>query len=336
MNDIRIDTAKDQIAEKAWKSLLDESPCASFFQSPACYDFYAGLSFMEPFVLAVEESGRLTGLVCGYIIRDGGWLKSFFSRRAIVPGGALLAADISAEALEQLLKALRQYLKRKAIYVEFRNYTDYQNYHNSFETNGFQYQPHLNFQLDLTDRNEVIRGLNKSKRRQIKLSEAQELTCIVTEKDDEIKKFYLILSKLYKREINKPVFPLEFFQRLIENHWGKLLIVKKEDVVLGGIVLIEDQHTVYEWFVCGEKKIKQMYPSVLATWTAILYAMDSGHQKFDFMGAGQPGKAYGVRDFKAGFGGEQVEYGRYFIINEHFIYKISAIYIDILKLLMKN
>jgi lipid II:glycine glycyltransferase (peptidoglycan interpeptide bridge formation enzyme) len=41
------------------------------------------------------------------------------------------------------------------------------------------------------------------------------------------------------------------------------------------------------------------------------WAHEQGFRSYDSGGAGKPGVAYGVRDFKAKFGGQLVNYGRY-------------------------
>lgn len=84
----------ERIDVTAWEELIAQSSTANFFQTKECYDFYSGLSFLEAFVFGVTENGCLKGIVVGYIQKDGGKLKQYFSRRAIVTGGALLADDI--------------------------------------------------------------------------------------------------------------------------------------------------------------------------------------------------------------------------------------------------
>ena len=49
------------------------------------------------------------------------------------------------------------------------------------------------------------------------------------------------------------------------------------------------------------------------------------------MGAGKPNEPYGVRDFKAEFGGKMVEYGRYVQLCKPMLYAIGKIGVKILK-----
>jgi lipid II:glycine glycyltransferase (peptidoglycan interpeptide bridge formation enzyme) len=53
------------------------------------------------------------------------------------------------------------------------------------------------------------------------------------------------------------------------------------------------------------------------------YACDNGIGMFDMMGAGKAGEQYGVRDFKARFGGRMVEYGRFLRINQPVLYRLG-------------
>ena len=80
-----------QIEDSQWNDLVNKSAVASYFQTPACYRFYRTLSFLEPFVYGITDNDKLLGVIQGYIIADGGIIKRYLSRRAIIPGGALLA-----------------------------------------------------------------------------------------------------------------------------------------------------------------------------------------------------------------------------------------------------
>lgn len=323
---IKIYTDYREIDKVKWDSLVKRSATATFFQTRGCYDFYASLSFMRPFVFAVEENEQLSGLICGYTIADGNVVKQFFSRRAIVPGGALLGDTISDEALQALLQELRRSLSRKAIYAEFRNYNDYSAYKGQFEKAGFVYQPHLNFHVATPDAETALSKLSSSKRRQIKqtLKSGVEI-CKATTKED-VQSFYVILEQLYKTKVKSPLFPIEFFEKLICLKDADILLLKKDRKVLGGICCIYlFDKSVSEWFVCGNdgETEKTVYPSVLATWAGIEYAANNGYPIFDFMGAGKPEEDYGVREFKSKFGGELVEHGRYIHIFQPQLYALG-------------
>lgn len=90
--------------------------------------------------------------------------------------------------------------------------------------------------------------------------------------------------------------------------------------------------TVYEWFECGlNAECKDQYPSVMATWGGIQLAHQSGCTRYDMMGAGEPGVPYGVRDFKAEFGGQMVEHGRFLYVCKPMLYRLGVCVVKILK-----
>jgi len=314
-----IHTSFSDINPEQWQQLVAESPHASFFQTAECYRFFSTLSFLKPFVYGISEDDKLKGIIVGFLISDGNLVKKFLSRRAIVSGGALLHPDISVEATKSLLEAVKEGLKHKTIYLEFRNYSDYSAFVPAFKSSGFELIPHLNFHVPTPSVDIATQKLKASKRRYLKLSAKEGVEWVETQDSNEIKEFYAILENLYKTKIKTPLFPLEFFIKLNELPQAKLLVVKHNGKIIGGSqnVLLPNR-TVFEWFVCGlDGQIKNVYPSIMATWAGIEYAASHGFQIFDMMGAGKPNDGYGVRDFKAEFGGELMEHGRLqFVFNK--------------------
>ena len=315
-----------------WQQLVNQSATASYFQTKECYDFYFSLSFLKPFLYGVSENGELKGLVCGYIIADGNRIKRFFSRRVIIPGGILLSKNISEVALEKLLLKVKSEFQKKAIYAEIRNFHDYSNFISVFEKTGFNWQPHLNYQIALTNIDEVFSGISDTRKRQIKQSLREGVVYQQTVDMQDIKDFYLILQHVYRKKVKLPLFPFEFFETVVSKSFGKLLVVKDNNRVLGGILCVGTGNTLYEWFVCGlDKNNTNIYPSVMATWAGIEYAVKNDYKIFDFMGAGKPDKEYGVREFKARFGGKLVKHGRFRHIFNPLFFKLAEKYINLIR-----
>ena len=325
-----IHSSFSEINRAQWINLVATSPSTSFFQTPECYEFYAGLSFLKPFVFAVTENEVLAGVLCGYIISNGSRVKRYLSRRAIVCGGALLDPAISEEALKALLLTAAKTLKRKAIYLEIRNYNDYSVYKSVFNKAGFSYLPHLNFQVSTPNVQTALQNLHTTKRRHIKVSVKEGVEWSETTDLNDVKAYYHILQHLYKTKVKRPLFPLEFFEKIVSESVGKLLIVNYKNRIIGGMIcVILAENTLYEWFVCGEERAgKNVYSSEVATWAGIEFAAKNNIPCFDFMGAGKPENDYGVRNFKSKFGGQLVENGRYLSICNPFLYAIGKMVIE--------
>ena len=175
--------------------------------------------------------------------------------------------------------------------------------------------------------------MSESRRRQIKKAIKSGVEIIEAQSQDDVIAYYEILKDLYINKVKTPLFPVEFFLSFFDNSFGKYLLVKYEGKIIGGIMCpILKARTIYEWFVCGlDEQYKNQYPSVMATYAAIEYANSNNISCFDFMGAGKPDEAYGVRDFKARFGGEMVEHGRYICVRKPLLYNIGKLGVKLLK-----
>ena len=268
------------------------------------------------------------GVVVGYTTRETNPIKQLFTCRSIMIGGPLLDESISDNAVTALLCAVKR-VTRSSIYVETRNCHDYSRWRHIFEQCGFAYQPHLNIQVACNDEH----SMSEQRQRQVKKAIKNGAEICEASSEQEIHDWYQILRQLYRQKVRTPLWSEAFFQQFYRNGVGKFLLVKYEGKVIGGMMCpIFSGKAIYEWYVCGlDEEYREQYPSVMATYAAIEYAKQNGLPVFDFMGAGVPGKPYGVRDFKMEFGGEAVEYGRYLYIRKPLLYKIGKWGVKMLK-----
>lgn len=319
---------------RSWEALAKTSLYASWFQTKEAYDFYDGLPFLEVFVFGVEHDGKLKGVVVGFVQKDGGKIKQFLSRRAIVNGGPLLADDITEEEMALLLNTLKSQLKRKAIYVETRNFNDYSRWRETFERCGFDYEQHYDIWVDTTNMDVVNENLGKSRKRDIRVSLRDGATVVTRPTVEQVKDYYEVLSDLYKNKVKTPLFPWKFFEQLCQLPYSAFLLVEYGGQIVGGTVCVGMQgKALYEMFACGRDGVyKNIFPSELATFAGLQHAAENGYPHFDMMGAGKPDDGgYGVRDFKLKFGGELKELGRYKCVCNSLLYGIGKLGVKIMK-----
>lgn len=334
-----------EIDRQQWSELVRTSETGTWFQSPEAYDFYASMpELLEPFVVGIASpqpspkgKGVLRGVCVGYVTKECHPVKQFFTRRAIIIGGPAIADDCTGDEVYTLMHAVRQRLKiedcrlkisRGPIYIETRNFNDYSAWKEAFETAGFSYKPHLNFHVDPSKNN-----LSDNRCRQVRKAQAT-VECLTKEgvNEVEIREWYKVLAELYRTKVKTPLWPIEFFLEAYRQGIAKFLLVKHAGRIIGGSMVVADKRTVYEWFECGlNAEFKDQYPSVMATYAGIQLAHQSGCSRYDMMGAGEPGVPYGVRDFKAEFGGQLVEHGRFLCVTKPLLYKIGTIVVKILK-----
>lgn len=323
---LHIYTRYSEIHPRAWDALAERSAWATWFQTRAAYDFYSRMPReMQPFAIGTEENGVLVGIVTGYITQERNAIQQFFTQRAIIQGGALLDEHISDKALSALLAAVRGMLARKSIYIELRNLHDYSRWKSVFAAQGFDYAPHLNFQVDCTKSASVLEQMKSNRRRQIRKGLAHGAYIAEAQSENDIVTLYTILKNLYAHKVKTPLPSRNFFLTLYQSHNAKFLLIKYQNSIIGGIVCpVLGNRTLYEWYICGlDKQYRQQYPSVLATYAAINYAATHSIASFDFMGAGTPDTPYGVRTFKSRFGGRQVENGRFLCICKPMLYRVG-------------
>lgn len=311
------------ISADDWNAFLAENHFASPFQS---YDFYRVFNAVEGLAAeahAVYDNGRMLALAVITIQKSPG-AASFFSRRAIIYGGPLIDPSCP-QAMDYLLGHLSPALKGKAIYAETRNLSDYSMFRDVFHLHGWDYVPYLNFIIRTDDFGEMAKAVSASRLRNIKRAKASGVTWKKAETSREVKELYSILRVLYRTKIRKPLLPWDFFRLFFEENMGVILLVMFNSKIIGGIVcpLMEDR-ALYEFYVCGlDNEFRDQNPSIMATWAALEYASENGIPAFDFMGGGKADEEYGVRDFKARFGGIRVEYGRFRRILNPFLFRIG-------------
>ena len=323
------------INPQQWQARVEQSPYATWFQTKEAYEFYAANpEEMTPFAVGIEENGHLAGVIVGYTTQEKNPIKQLLTCRSIIIGGPLLDEHISDEALSALLGAVAPASRlMKPIYIETRNFHDYSKWKSIFEANGFTYQPHLNFHVDTSSLELVESRLGKNRKRDIKTSLRDGATIIEHPTIEQVRTYYALLKHLYTTKIKTPLFSWDFFEKLHAHPNGRFILVELNGEIIGGTVCVElPNRCLYEWFVSGrDGEWKSIFPSSLATYAGIRYAAEHGCSRFDMMGAGKPDEAYGVRDFKARFGGEQVEHGRFLCIRKPLLYKLGKLGVKILK-----
>ena len=323
----------------------------NWFQSPEAYDFYADQpELFKPFAYGIKNDGKLRGVCVGYETVEKNPIKQFLTRRAIIIGGPCLADDCTDEEVNALLCALKSTLLVgrngigfQPIYIETRNFNDYSRWKDAFTAAGFEYVPHLNFHVDTSSVEVAEANMGKSRKRDIRttIREGVTITSIYDlglqiddfERERMVHEYYQVLKNLYKTKVKTPLFPESFFQALAKHPDARFLLTKLNGKIIGGTVCVaQEGKCLYEWFACGEDGVyPHVFPSCYATYAGIRYAAEHNMPRFDMMGAGKPDEAYGVRDFKAKFGGKEVEHGRFLCVTKPLLYNMGVIGVKLLK-----
>ncbi len=307
-----------------WHSLMASSPTATWFQSEEAYScFESCKKWLDCFLVQVHRGQCLVGSLLGYVTKERCRFKQRFTARAIIYGGPLLAEDITEEELLFLLTEVKKECeKRQVIYTEIRNFRDLSRWRRVFEQVGFTYVPHYDIHIDTRVKSEMMARISESKLRSVHKAIVEGQSLVEATCEQEVRAWYQVLRRLYKTKVHRPLWPCEFFLHLWREKKGCLLVLQSSvsSPLQGGIFCVQDATTLYEWYICGP---------ALVTYGALAYAADKGLQRFDLMGAGEPGVPYGVRDFKMQFGGELKELGRYQVIGKPMLYRLGKAFISL-------
>ena len=322
-----------EIERGHWSDFVYRHPNGNIFQTPEMYEVYKSTKNYEPILIAVvDDSDEIVGLLLSVIQRENKRLIGGLTARSIIWGGPLVK-DNSKEILNLILGAYSEIAAKKAVLSQVRNLWSFSDNANIFSQNGYLYSEHLNFIIDLSiGKSKLFSNLSASKRRQIRKAR-EKIEISITEDESEVIEFYKILSSYYSQVVKKPVPPLEFFllilKILVQNDLAKYFLVKSSDQIIGGIVCPISRNvskqTLYELFICGSRAHNHLYPSVMATWAPLEWGVENGIDYFDFMGAGKPNVDYGVREFKAKFGGKLVNNGRFENIHNPLKYQAAKV-----------
>ncbi len=330
---------------KAWTEFVSNHPDNTVFQSPEMFDFYEKVNNYTPHIfLGKDDDGILRAVLLAVVIKEyDGW-RGRLSSRTIVYGGPLTDETFTdrLRLFQELLRTLSATLKKQSVYIQFRNFIEWpEMYKRLFISEGYGFTDRLNLVIPTTDKAETKKLISKSKRRQIKKGQENGSVVRPPENLEEVRTFYKLLRDLYKNRVRKPLPDLSFFEEFFEmsrqNKLGIFRLVMSDGQIIGGVVApVTPGRKIYEWYLFGlDSTHKKKYPSVLATWAPIQYALKNNLQHFDFMGLGTPSKPYGVRDFKLHFGKKTTNPGRFNKINNKFLYFITEISYNILRLFRK-
>lgn len=315
--------------EARWREFVDHHPRAHIFHTPEIYKAFQRAKGYQPNLWATVDSvGEILALLLPVSITILDRLFLHLTTRAVVYGGPLcVPGKVGREALSVLLHQYNQEVQNSVLFTELRNLSDLDEFQPVLKLRGFSYEDHLNFLIDLSQPLDVIWGnIHSNARRNIKKARKSKVEIEELDHSSDIFTAYHLLRKVYSR-IHVPLPDLSFFQASFNalHPFGmlKILLAKVNDIPIGVLNLLTYKGIIYYWYTGTLRDYSQYRAADLLVWRALELGKNNGLQIFDFGGAGKPGERYGVRDFKAKFGGRLVNYGRNICIHAPLRLKIS-------------
>jgi CelD/BcsL family acetyltransferase involved in cellulose biosynthesis len=308
---------RNDLPEPVWRGFVDRHPAGNVFHTPEMFQVFARAAGHEPRLwAAVDGDGApLALLPVVQITQMGGPLRPL-TTRAVAYGSVLCdSGPAGTDALEALLQAHDREAGRQALFTELRNLSDLEPLQGTLEERGYRYEPHLNYLVDLARAPEaVLQSFSRRTRKQIRRALRQGHVTVRDAADrKEVRLCYRLLQKSYAAA-RVPLADRSLFDAAFDvlNPVGmvRFLLAWVGDACVAASVELLHRDTVYGWYGGVDRAYGSYVPNEVLMWHILRWGAENGYRRYDFGGAGKPDEDYGVRDFKAKFGGELVCYGR--------------------------
>jgi hypothetical protein len=303
--------------ERLWQKFVDGHPLGNIFHTPEMFQVFARTEGHQPTLwAAVDHSDRPLALLLPVQITliDGPLRR--FTTRAVVYGSVLcVPGPEGREALRALLLAYKQETKKDVLFTELRNLSDLSAMQSILSDCGFVYEDHLNYLIDLNRPLEkVMQGIGSRTRKHIRrgLRKQEVLVKEITEQS-QIKVCYDLIKRSYI-SAGVPLADQSLFEAAFEvlspQNMVKFWLARVDEAYVAASVELLYKDVIYGWYGGVDRAYAKYVPGELLMWHILRWGVENGYKVYDFGGAGKPDEEYGVRHFKAKFGGELVCYGR--------------------------
>ena len=303
--------------EDAWADFVYNHPKANIFHTPEMLRVFASTAGHHPELWAVvNDIGKVLALMMPvHVTLNNGLLQRFTTRSVVY--GSVLCQDTpeGRDALCLLLGAYTTSAEGRSLFTELRNLSDLSALQCLLEDSGYVYEGHLNYLIDLyRPVEQVLQSIGKRTRKKIRkgLRDGHVKIIEITSRA-ELDQWYGVLQKTYDNA-RVPLAHRSLFEAAFDilrpKGMAKFLLAQVQGQTAACSVELPYKDTIYGWYGGSDRAYSDYLPNEMLTWHIIEWGASNGYRVYDFGGAGKPDEEYGVREFKAKFGGELVNFGR--------------------------
>ena len=309
---MRVLLGKD-IDRKEWSRFVKIHPKGNVFQTPEMYEVYMHTKHTTPLVVAIEENNEIVGIVLAQIITNGDSFTSLFTARSIIIGGPLIKED-REDVVNYLICAYKRLLPKKVIYSEIRPIYDIADMAAELQILHWKRKGHYNLLMSLDkSREELFEQMHKERRRNV--NQAIKAGLVFREVTDisDVRAIVELIKKTYERK-HVPISYLDIFEEVyqqMKQYAHFFASYTLDGTMIAGEVRLCYKNLIYAWFAGSDEDYFKLRPNDFTMWNVICWGVAHGYKLLDFGGGGEPGVAYGVRDYKLKYGCEMYDYGRY-------------------------
>jgi serine/alanine adding enzyme len=304
------------LEETSWRRFVDEHPASSIFHTPEMFQVFGRAKRHRSTLWAViDDDARVLALLLPVQITLVNRLQRL-TTRAVAYGSVLCApGETGREALALLLRTYVQEVEAPPLFTELRNLSNLEAAQPTLRACGFVYEDHLNYVIDLKCPLEVVlQNIGARTRKHIRRGIRRGYVVVEqAEEREQVTICYNLLRQTYQRA-QVPLTDRSLFEAafdvLYPRGMVKFWLARIDDTYVGASVELLYKDVIYGWYGGVARTYASYTPGELLIWHILEWGVENGYRVYDFGGAGKPDEEYGVRDFKAKFGGRLVCYGR--------------------------
>lgn len=324
--------------EKKWADFVNNNSYGNVFHTPELFKVFEQAKNHHAKLWAVVDNNKnpLALFVPVQISLQKGALKTL-TTRAVVYGSVLWEPrQTGLDALSFLLRTYFENTKSVPLFTELRNIFDLTEAQQSLNKYGFKYQPYLNYLINLNlSGDDIFNNIGRRTRRNIRRG-LNKNNVVIREMNtkDQLDQGYLLLKQTY-RLAQVPLADKSLFDAAVDvlhpkkMFKGRLAYVN--DTAVAVSLELFYKKSVFGWYSGVDRNYSKYLPNELLMWHILKSSAEMGYEVYDFGGAGHPDEAYGVRDFKAKFGGKLVNYGRNILIHKPYLLQASKFGYELLR-----
>lgn len=317
----RISSTDDRLLEDLTRFAATHD-CPSPFQSGALFKVYSMAKGCSPLgFVAEDDDGELIGSIVATRFMDAGVLVGKIVNHVSCRGGPLfLPTKAGKSAGEQLLLRLLDAAEERSLYTRVYPMFDDPVQLSLLAGAKFSRQDWLNYLLDLSIGKEML-WAKMRKTRRIGIQKASklglEMAEVSTAKDVDTLYGLLIESHEHVRIPLQDKSLFEAVHRLlVPQGMAKMVMAYHGEKPVAAIVALTFSGIIYDWYAGFVREEHEVNANEFLVWRLMTWGCESGCRLFDFGGAGLPEEEYGPREFKRGFRGQLVNFGRYTVVHK--------------------
>lgn len=326
------------LPERIWREHVLGHPDGNVFHTPELAEVFRRTESFEPELWAVVKERRILALLLPVrVTLADGFVMRRLTTRSIAFGGVLVSpGEEGCKALSRLLTVYSKGANGRSLFTELRNMTDQSALQAVLQRHRYTYEEHLNYLIDLARPGEAV-FCDIGPRTRKNIRQALNKGCVQVElitTKQGLAACYEILCQSYENArvplAGWPLFEAAF-DILAPKKMIRFTLAKVNGLPTATSVDLLYKGTIFGWYGGVVRSGRHHAANEVLTWEILRWGAENGYRTYDFGGAGRPGDRYGVRDFKAKFGGRLVCYGRNTCVHSPGLFRLSKIGYGVLR-----